>query len=134
MFGWFRRKSGQLMPEALWVLTSDEESVRVTDHTGEGSTMMWSALSSVAIETNDTGPWGADVWWLLFDDHHKLGCGFPEGATGEKSVVDRLTALPGFDHEQMIKAMGSTNNAVFPVWNHEAAPDRTLPKIIRVGP
>jgi hypothetical protein len=68
------------------------------------------------IETNDSGPFGADIWWLLFGADDRLACAFPQGAAGEKAAVDRLLGLPGFDHEAMIMAMGSTGNAVFPVW------------------
>jgi hypothetical protein len=73
-------------------------------------------MAGVAFETNDTGPWGADVWWLLFGSDEQLAGVFPQGATGESSALDYLMILPGFDHEQLTKAMCSTANAVFPVW------------------
>ena len=34
-----------------------------------------SEVRAVYVEINDTGPWGADVWWLI------------EGKTGENRVV-----------------------------------------------
>ena len=92
-----------------------EDSIRVTDHTGVAKEVRKTDLSGVIIETNDTGPWGADVWWLLFGRDDQVACAFPQGATGESDIIDFLIALPSFDHGQMIKAMGSTNNAVFPV-------------------
>jgi len=73
-------------------------------------------LGGVIIETNDSGPWGADVWWLLFGSDDKVAVAFPQGASGEKAVVDYLIALPGFDHGAMIDAMQSADNNVFPVW------------------
>jgi hypothetical protein len=78
-----------------------------------------SDLSGVMIETNDSGPFGPDVWWLLFGADDRLACAFPQGAVGEQVVVNSLLGLPGFDHEAMIMAMGSTSNAVFPVWRRE---------------
>ena len=58
----------------------------------------------------------ADVWWLLFGADDRIAVAFPQGASGEQEAIDWLIALPGFDHEAMIMAMGSTGNAVFPVW------------------
>jgi len=29
-------------------------------------------LGSVYVETNDSGPWGLDVWWLLLDKSHNV--------------------------------------------------------------
>lgn len=93
-----------------------EDRIRVTDHAGLTKEVQKSDLSGVIIETNDTGPWGADVWWLLLGRDYQMTCAFPQGATGESDVIDFLTALPTFDRRQMIEAMGSTNNSVFPVW------------------
>lgn len=93
-----------------------EDSICITDHAGMTKEVQKSDLSGVIIETNDTGPWGADVWWLLFGGDDRVVCAFPQGTTGEADVIKFLTALPAFDLGEMIKAMGSTSNAVFPVW------------------
>lgn len=122
MFGWLRKfGSSPTPPEARWVVAVDDEAIRVSDEAGGTRAVAKSELAGVAIETNDSGPWGADVWWLLFGAADELACAFPLGATGEKAAVDYLTALPGFDHEQMVKAMGSTDNRLFRVWRR---PDR----------
>jgi hypothetical protein len=105
-----------LTDEAAWTVTSVEDRINAVDPSGEVSSVALSDLSGVMIETNDSGPFGADVWWLLFGADDRLACAFPQGAMGEKAAVDRLLGLPGFDHEAMIMAMGSTGNAVFPVW------------------
>ena len=94
----------------------DGERISVRDDAGETKALAKGDLSGVAVETNDSGPWGADVWWLLFDGSDRLACAFPQGATGEKAVIDHIMALPAFDHEAMIKAMASTENALVPVW------------------
>jgi hypothetical protein len=105
-----------LNPEAHWTVTTLDDRVDVVDPKGEASSVAFADLRGVMIETNDTGPVGTDVWWLLFGADDQLACAFPQGATGEKEAVNRLTAFPDFDHEAMIMAMGSTSNAVFPVW------------------
>ena len=116
LFNWFSKKSKPLYPEALWTVELDGDGIRAIDQTGATMFISGAELASVAIETNDSGPWGADVWWLLFGPDNKLACAFPQGATGEKDVIDHLMALPGFNNQELIKAMGSTANAVFPVW------------------
>ncbi|EJL32589.1 hypothetical protein PMI01_02485 [Caulobacter sp. AP07] len=73
-------------------------------------------LRGVVIETDDSGPWGADLWWLLFGADDRVAVAFPGGATDEQVVIDQLMALPDFDFEAMTRAMSSTDVAVFPVW------------------
>ena len=119
LFSWIKKKSKPLYPEALWTIAADADGIRAIDQTGNTMFVSLTELSSVAVETNDTGPWGADVWWLMFGRDGKLACAFPQGETGEKEVNDLLMALPGFDNEELIKAMGSTNNAVFSVWRRQ---------------
>jgi hypothetical protein len=117
MFGWLKRKRqpARLDPESRWIVEADEHRIIVTDPAGETSSVEEGDLCAIAIETNDSGPWGADLWWLLFGAE-TLACAFPQGATGEQKMIDYLTALPSFNHEEMAKAMASTANAVFPVW------------------
>src|SRR5262245_36292742 len=101
MFGWLKRKTPRkLIPEALWVVELTGDEVRVVDEAGEVKIVGKGDLSGVIIETNDSGPWGADFWWLLFgaDDH--VACAIPQGATGEDALINYLLGLPGFDHEQ----------------------------------
>jgi hypothetical protein len=105
-----------LKAETHWTVTTLDDRINAVDPKGEVRTVMFEDLSGVMIETNDTGPIGTDVWWLLFGADDRLACTFPQGADGEEEAVDRLSGLPGFDHESMIMAMGSTTNAVFPVW------------------
>ncbi|WP_430417398.1 hypothetical protein [Parasphingorhabdus sp.] len=117
MFGWFKKKKQKpLDPEGKWIIVIEDSSIQINDPKGETKTLLKSSLTGVMIETNDSGPWGLDVWWSLFGSDDKPVCAFPQGATGEDEILDYLTALPSFDHQQMINAMSSTGNAVFPVW------------------
>jgi hypothetical protein len=102
--------------EADYVVSLDGERIGVTDPEGEQTTLALAELNGVMIETNDGGPLAADVWWLLFGADDRIAVAFPQGASGEQAAIDWLTGLPGFDHDAMIMAMGSTANAVFPVW------------------
>ena len=116
MFGWFKRKQKGLYPESFWTVELCEEGICGTDHTGKSMTVPYEGLRTVAIATNDSGPWGADVWWLMYGAEGELACAFPQGATGEKEALDYLFALPGFDHAEVAKAMGCTSEATFLVW------------------
>jgi hypothetical protein len=119
MFGWFKKKPQRLEPESKWVVAIDGDLISIRDEGGLIKSVAKSDLSGVAIETNNSGPWGADVWWLLFDNGDKLAGAFPQGATGEEAVIHYVSSLPSFDHGEMIKAMTSTDNAVFAVWRKQ---------------
>ena len=116
MFGWFKRKPQRLEPESRWKVSIEGDVIRVLEMDDTTSTLAMVDLSAVVIETNDSGPWGADSWWLLFDRSGNPACAFPQGATGEQAVADCLSALPGFDHGEMGNAIRSTWNHSFPVW------------------
>lgn len=99
-----------------WTVALDGARVTTTDHQGTIASMALSALTAIAIETRDTGPFAADLWWLLFGPDLTVAIAFPHDADGVDAVVDDLMSLPGFDYEAMIAAMGSTDNASFPLW------------------
>lgn len=116
MLGWLRKKSRPLRPESKWIVAIDGDRISVQDDVGEVKCIRKDRLTGIAIETNDSGPWGADVWWLLFGEDNQIACRFPQGATGEDPVVEFIVTLPSFDLDEMIKAMACTDNAVFSVW------------------
>ena len=119
IFDWFRPGRTTLHPEAQWKVFLSEDAISSEDQKGNSRKVAKDCLSSIAIETNDSGPWGADVWWLMFDKDGKLACAFPQGATGEEDAIKYLMGLNGFDHDAMISAMGCTDNKVFPVWKRQ---------------
>ena len=110
------RMASKLVPESRWTAAIENDRLIIVDDKGETKQLPLSALSGIAIETNDRGPWDADVWWLFFSAEDRLELVYPQGATGEDLVIDRITELPGFDHAEMIAAMTSTENATFAVW------------------
>ena len=117
MFGLRKTRKPVLSePECRWTAVLEDNLIRVRDDQGGLQFVGTSDLSAVVIETNDSGPWGLDVWWLLFGASDQLACAFPMGAVGEPGLLDYLTALPGFDHGQLHRAMRSTANGRFPVW------------------
>jgi hypothetical protein len=55
-----------------------------------------------------------DAFWRFSSRDREIV--FPQMALGEKSVIDRAMKLPGYDYDQSIAAMRSTDNAEFIVW------------------
>lgn len=98
----------------------------VTFHRGATTeSVRWDELEGVDVMTTDDGPFAEDVFWVLLGPRESgVGAVIPQGLTPEE-LVDRLTALPGFDHEAMIRAMGSTREASFVCWR---APGSTWPR------
>lgn len=74
-------------------------------------------LGAVYLETNDSGPQGADVWWLLNEKSGQTRVAFPQLAIGEDAVLERLRLLPGFE----VRGMNSTENAPFLCWPPSAS-------------
>lgn len=102
--------------EALFQLSLDGGVVTCRRPDGTVERVALADLAAVAIETTDEGPFVADVFWYLFGHQGKGGCVYPGGATGEREILAALQQLPGFDNEAVVRAMGSTDNAVFVCW------------------
>lgn len=81
--------------------------------------MRWDDLRAVVLETNDSGPLGTDVFWLLVGRDDNSQCAVPQGATGEMELLAKLQELPGFDSEAVVVGMRSTRNQHFPCWELE---------------
>lgn len=100
-------------PEAAYIVevTADDEIV-CRAATQADQRIRIADIASIYVETNDSGPWGADVWWLLNDDTGETRVAFPQLATGEAVVLERLKQIPGFE----VRGMNSVENARFMCW------------------
>lgn len=98
------------------VTPADEIVCRVPGQPDQRISM--SDLKAVHVGTNASGPWGADVWWILSDTRGEMKMTFPQLATGENRVLDRLRLLPGFK----VKGMNSAENARFLCWSEMPSP------------
>lgn len=98
-------------------VTFDDTGVRRVSPEGGAEEVKWDDLTEVRIVTTDEGPIGADVYWLLAGSD---GTGVAvRGESVAHDLLDRLQALPGFDNEQMILAMASTDEAQFVCWQRD---------------
>lgn len=108
-----------VMFERAIVVTADEIGLHIDFPDGARQTMAWQDIRTCAIETNDSGPWGADVWWVFEDGTRRVA--FPQGATGEAEMLRLLPVrFPGYDEMALISAMGCTDNARFVLWERDA--------------
>ena len=119
VFGSWTRHMGRLEPESRFVVTVDAEGVSWRRPHGQVESVRWVDLGAVIVETNDTGPWGIDVWWLLLGKDAAgtpTGCVIPQGATGETELLEALQHLPGFDNRALGDAMACTDNRRVLCW------------------
>lgn len=102
------------LPQASVAVRFDEKEVWTTEQGRMREACAWNELERIIVTTTDAGPLSCDVFYVLFGGGR--GVVVPAECDGVKAFTDHLLALPGFDHEAFIKAMGSTDNANFLVW------------------
>ena len=73
-------------------------------------------LSAVVVETHVNAGRVSDVWWLLYGRRGEPALRAPQGASGEKELVDWLMSLPGFDIDAMTRAMRFHGSDTFELW------------------
>jgi hypothetical protein len=120
IFSFFKKNKkdkSSLVPESKWKVEFIETIIKATDYDGIESSIEISGIHQVIIETNDSGPWGTDIWWRILSNSGVLSV--PGGASGESEMLENFQRFPNFDNEQLIKAMSSTENTEFIVWKNQ---------------
>ncbi|HEX2736207.1 MAG TPA: hypothetical protein VHM70_31615 [Polyangiaceae bacterium] len=108
---WFgKRKGNRVCSESVAI---DDTGVRRVLADGSVEAVQWDELESVEIVTTDAGPFQQDVFWVLAAGDH--GC-IVSGEFGGR-ILDHASRFAGWDHEAVIRAMGSTDHARFAVWD-----------------
>ena len=105
---------------AVCKITLNSRSVRLIGPPDVARAMRRSDLSAVMVETHMTGERVTDVWWLLYGRSGEPALRAPQGSSGEKELVDWLMSLPGFDIDEMARAMQFRGNETFQVWKAPA--------------
>ena len=117
---WTAKAQRPLMPESGVAVRVDDHGLTIASPDGHAQRVTWDELVRLVIETNDSGPWDADVWWIL--ETREGRSAYPQGATGEQEAMTAFKEkLPGFDWEAVIRAQGSTTNAQFVCWEKREA-------------
>ena len=101
-----------VLPEKEFAVTVTDENILVRAADGNVSSVDLVEITSVLVETNDSGPWGMDVWFIVIGASDNDVCTFPMGARNDEKALDYFITLPGFE----LKGMDSTKNARFVCW------------------
>ncbi len=72
-------------------------------------------LTEVGILTSASGPFADDAFWMLATEKTRVLV--PWAAIGAEELLAALQALPGFDHEAVVDASGSTEKAAWRAWS-----------------
>lgn len=110
----------RLVPESSFIVKVLPDEIVVHPPEAFQEHIPISEIQTIAIETNDTGPWGADVWFKIECIEPSKSSAFPQGATGEQEFIDWVFNLPGFDANQFLAAMQCTENRRFECWSAKA--------------
>ena len=97
----------------------DDEGVRRARGRVRIEEVRWDQLRAVHIRTTTAGPYAEDVFWLLSGSEGK-GVAVPQEQMPD-GLLARLQALPGFDNEAVIHAMGSTDSRLYRCWGEADA-------------
>jgi hypothetical protein len=117
MLNWLRNRFGRPSPLNQWSVSLHDGNIVTSDGQGTRRTLPISDLRTVVVATDDSGPWGADVVYLLYsDDPDPVGL-FPLEAHGCDDFVAWISAQPGYRDRELAKAMGSTRIARFTVFD-----------------
>lgn len=120
-----RRESVQC--ERAIVVSDADGVITATYPNGDRLCVAWDDLTAIEVHTNDSGPWGTDVWWVLRDSDGT--CMYPQGATGDAEMIPKYQTLAGFKDDELIRAMGCTDNRQFLCWARaRAASQETHPE------
>ena len=106
--------AARLEPECRFIVRLSDSEVVCERPDGKVERVAWADLQKVEVITTADGPMAPDVFWLL--EGTDGGCAIPQGATGERPLLERLWALPGFDMGTFIKAMTCVSDRRFLCW------------------
>ena len=114
------REESLLHERRVKVLVSNR-GISSTFPSGDVQSVEWDEVTRILVEANDSGPWGADLWWIL--EGLRARCTFPQGATGEDGAIEEIKRrFPTFE----VKGMNSVNNATFVCWERDMRSNNSL--------
>lgn len=119
MLGWLRRTFKFNAPACLWSVRVAQGIIHTSDGQGTVRDLLIQHLRSVVVATDDSGPWGDDVVFLLYADAPDPVGAFPLEADGCQDFVAWLSGQAGYRSEELAKAMASTQVARFVVYERE---------------
>ena len=95
-----------------YIVEITDGALTVTDPKDDTHSIGLDKITSIITQTNDSGPWGEDVWFIITGEDADEICVYPLGATNEEAALAYFSSLPGFE----LKGMDSTTNEQFICW------------------
>jgi hypothetical protein len=122
MPGWLRDKLRALntSPLTKWSVRFEGHEIAMSDGLETTHRFPVRELRRVVVQTDDSGPWGADVLYFLFTEQPQPAGVFPIEAQGCQEFVQWLSGLPGYRDRELARAMASTDVARFVVYEAES--------------
>ncbi len=115
VFGWLKKWIARGKPPS-WTVAVVDGVIAINDGQGTERTVLVSELRRVVVATDDSGPWGEDVVFLLYSEATEPKGIFPLDAIGVHDFIAWLKTLPGYHDRELAKAMSSTGVARFAVY------------------
>ena len=103
-------------PLARWRVRFEEGHIVTSDGSEAKHRLPIRDLRRVVVQTDNSGPWGADVLYFLFADAPDPAGVFPIEAQGCQEFVGWLSTMPGYRDRELARAMASTDVASFIVY------------------
>ena len=119
VFGWLKKWIARGKPPS-WSVEIIDDVIAINDGQGTERTVLLGDLRRVVVATDDSGPWGEDVVFLLYSEAQEPTGIFPLEANGIHDFVDWLKASPGYRDRELAKAMSSTKVARFIIYEAQA--------------
>ena len=107
------RAAGKSYPECRWRVEIAACLLRVVGFDGDEESVPLDAIRRIVVRTTSDGPFLPDVWWGFFHEHGAVE--FPQGAEGDRPVIEWARSLPGYKFENEIAAMGCAEDNLFVV-------------------
>ena len=111
----FRSQNNHIHNVEEPAISVDEVGVRRQRNDGVIEQVTWDELEEVVIKTTAAGPYFED-FFLILHGQNGSGCVVPLEQAGTTGLLERLQSLPGFDHEKLIQATASVEEARFTCW------------------
>ncbi len=116
MLGWLKTWLSHADPPSPWRVEIVDGAILTTDGRSPPRRLALADLRQVVVATDDSGPWGDDVVFLLHDASTDPVGVFPLEAQGAQAFAAWLETLPGYSDGEMVEAMRSTRVARFVVY------------------
>jgi len=100
-----------------FIVTITDNYVRVEHPNRKTEEICWNDIIEIRFINTNTGPFAPDIWLALIGS--SSGCLIPQGAKGCDKIYDIVSKYDGFDFENVIKSMSSSDNEQFLLWTRK---------------